>query len=227
VKLEVCFSSRIAQSLFASSQSLLDILLVKDYRLKRSIAQHKQNTTVNMRASIFVSAIAFAVASAQDSSPSSSIDPAPQTTYHTQTNSLGVVTGMPEADTSIASQPDAATSQPAVVTTQPVPADIPAVGPGVHTLTLAGTGTGSMVNSTRTVTVSANNSTTVALVASPTSSDADATGSGASGSGADATGSDASATGSGAGADATGAAVNVKAAAGSIVGFGAFMAAFL
>ncbi|KAH8628835.1 hypothetical protein IG631_16092 [Alternaria alternata] len=167
----------------------------------------------------------------QDSSsaPSSSIDPAPQTTYLTQTNSLGVVTGMPAADTSIATQPDAVTSQPAAVTTQPVPADIPAVGPGVHTLTLAGTGTGSMVNSTRTVTVSANNSTTVALVASPTNSDADATGSGASRSGADATGSDASgtATGSGAGADATGAAVNVKAAAGSLVGFGAFMAAFL
>jgi hypothetical protein len=160
---------------------------------------------------------------------SSSIDPAPQTTFLTQTNSLGVVTGMPAADTSIATQPDAVTTQPAVVTTQPAPADIPAVGPGVHTLTLAGTGTGSMVNSTRTVTVSANNSTTVAIVATPTSSDADATGSGASGSGADASGSgaDASRTGTGANGASTGAAVNVKAAAGSIVGFGAFMAAFL
>ncbi|KNG48699.1 alpha beta-hydrolase [Stemphylium lycopersici] len=181
-----------------------------------------------MRASVFVSAIAFAVASAQDDS--SSIDPAPQTTYLTQTNSLGVVTGMPAPDTSIASMPNAVTSQPAVITTQPVPADIPAVGTGITTLTLAGTGTGSMVNSTRTIVVSANNSTTVALV-STTASGAEATGSGSSDS--DATGTDADATGTdatGTGADSpdsTGAASNVKVAAGSLVGFGAFMAAFL
>lgn len=186
-----------------------------------------------MRASIFVSAAAFALASAQDTSAgsSTSIDPFPQTTFTTQTNSLGVVTGMPSVDSSIPSQPDAVTNQPAVVTAQPAPADIPAVGPGVHTLTLAGTGTGSMVNSTRTVTVSANNSTTVALVASATSSGAGATGSGsagASGSGSDASGSGSSASRTGANRpDKTGAASNVKAAAGSLVGFGALMAALL
>jgi hypothetical protein len=182
-----------------------------------------------MRASVFVSAITFAVASAQ-SSASTSIDPAPQTSYLAQTNSLGVVTGMPAAASNVGTQPAAVTSQPAVVTAQPVPADIPAVGPGVHTLTLAGTGTGSLVNSTRTVTVSANNSTTVALVASTTSSNAVATGSNGatlSGSRGASGASGSSATGSGSRPAATGAAVSVKAAAGSIVGFGAIMAAFL
>ncbi|XP_014552697.1 hypothetical protein COCVIDRAFT_109588 [Bipolaris victoriae FI3] len=180
-----------------------------------------------MRASIFVSTVAFALASAQNSSPSE--DPAPQTAFLTQTNSLGVVTGMPPVDTSIANQPDAVTDQPAVVTSQPLPANIPAVGPGVYTLTLAGTGTGTAVNQTRTVTVSANNSTTVVLAPATTASGAGATGSGSSPSGASrsGSGSGASATGSGSRPDSTGAASNVKVAAGSLMGFGAFMAAFL
>ncbi|KAJ6277991.1 hypothetical protein J3E71DRAFT_12878 [Bipolaris maydis] len=184
-----------------------------------------------MRASIFVSAVAFALASAQDSS--SSADPFPQTSFTTETNSLGVVTGMPPVDTSIANQPNPVTNQPAVVTSQPLPANIPAVGPGVYTLTLGGTGTGSAVNQTRTVTVSANNSTTVVLAPSTTASSPDATGSGASGSGSGASrsgsgsGAGASATGSGGRPDSTGAASNVKVAAGSLMGFGAFMAAFL
>jgi hypothetical protein len=38
-----------------------------------------------------------------------------------------------------ASPDTAETSQPAVVTSQPDPADIPAVGTGIHTLTLAAT----------------------------------------------------------------------------------------
>lgn len=179
-----------------------------------------------MRSSIFVSAVAFAVASAQ----SSSVDPFPQTAYLTQTNSLGVVTGGPAADTAIPTQPAADTiipTQPAVVTSQPLPDNIPAVGTGVHTLTLAGTG--SAFNQTRTVTVSANNSTTLILAPSTTASGADATGSGASGSGATRSGSQTgSQTGSGASASATGAAAhNFNAAAGGILGFGAFMAAFL
>ncbi|EMD58494.1 hypothetical protein GGP41_004360 [Bipolaris sorokiniana] len=179
-----------------------------------------------MRASIFVSTVAFALASAQNSSPSQ--DPAPQTAFLTQTNSLGVITGMPPVDTSIANQPDAVTEQPAVVTSQPLPANVPAVGPGVHTLTLAGTGTGTAVNQTRTVTVSANNSTTVVLAPSTTSSGAGATGSGSeSGASRSGSGSGASATGSGGRPDSTGAASNVKVAAGSLMGFGAFMAAFL
>ncbi|KAL6708494.1 hypothetical protein ACN47E_002757 [Coniothyrium glycines] len=176
-----------------------------------------------MRSSIFVSAAVVAVASAQ----SSSIDPFPQTNLLAQTNSLGVVTGMFSVATNVGqnpavvtSQPSLVTEQPAVVTNQPVPADIPAVGPGVHTLVLAGTG--SAFNSTRTVTVSADSSTTLLLV--PATSSAIASGSGvtrASGSGSG------SPTASGAGQPSTGAAVPVKAAAGGLAGLGAIVAAFL
>ncbi|KAH7385783.1 hypothetical protein BKA66DRAFT_569617 [Pyrenochaeta sp. MPI-SDFR-AT-0127] len=176
-----------------------------------------------MRAStFFASAAAFAVASAQ----SSSIDPFPQTAQLAQTNSLGVVTGIP-------TQPAVATNQPALppaVTSQPPVNSIPAVGTGIHTLLLPGPA--SNVNGTQTVVVSANNSTTVILGA-PTSAGATPTGSGAAASGSGASGSagasrSGSATGSGAATQSTGAAAsNVKAAAGSLVGFGAFVAAFL
>jgi hypothetical protein len=144
-----------------------------------------------------------------------------------QTNSLGVVTGMPSqpaAATNIPNQPAAVTSQPAVVTQQPAPADIPAVGPGVHTLVLPGTG--SMFNSTRTVVVSADNSTTVQIMTStPAASGTGAGASGASGSGARQSGSNAS--GTNAPQNSQGAAANVKVAAGGVLGFGAFVAAFL
>ncbi|OAL04612.1 hypothetical protein IQ06DRAFT_99450 [Phaeosphaeriaceae sp. SRC1lsM3a] len=52
-------------------------------------------------------------------------------------------------------------SEPAVVTLQPSPADFPAVGPGIHTLTLPGTGIN--FNSSRTIVVSAGPSTTVLI----------------------------------------------------------------
>lgn len=121
-------------------------------------------------------------------------------------------------------QPAVVTSQPAVVTTQPAPANIPAVGTGITTLVLQGTG--SAFNQTRTVVVSANNSTTVELVRStPASgSGAGASGSGASGSGSRPTGSAASGTGAPA---STGAASALQIASGSLVGFGAIFAAFL
>jgi hypothetical protein len=148
------------------------------------------------------------------------------------TDSRGVITGQfpvatsqpsqPAVVTAIPSQPGVVTSQPAVVTTQPAPADIPAVGTGLTTLILPGTG--SMFNQTRTVVVSANNSTTVQIVQStPASSGADATGSGASGSGPRRSGSGAS----GSPTATPGAAANVKVAAGSLFGFGAVVAAFL
>lgn len=177
-----------------------------------------------MRSSIFVSAVAFAVASAQ--SDSSSIDAFPQTSLLKMTNSLGVVTGQPAAATSqaaaVTSQPKAVTEQPAAVTSQPLPDNIPAVGTGIHTLTLAGTG--SAFNETRTVVVSANNSTTQQVATST----AEASGSGAEKSGSTKSGSSKSASGTGAAEQSEAAAVpNVKVAAGSIVGFGAFMAAFL
>ncbi|OAK98689.1 hypothetical protein IQ06DRAFT_327232 [Phaeosphaeriaceae sp. SRC1lsM3a] len=182
-----------------------------------------------MRASVFYSAAFAAVASAQ----SSSVDPFPQTSLLAQTDSRGVVTGMfpvatsqpqqPAAVTNQPGQPAVVTSQPAVVTTQPAPANIPAVGSGITTLVLQGTG--SAFNQTRTVVVSANNSTTVELVRStPASgSGAGATGSGASGSGSRPSGS-ASGTGSPA---STGAASPLQIASGSLIGFGAIFAAFL
>lgn len=172
-----------------------------------------------MRASIFVSAAVVAVASAQ----SSSVDPFPQTSLLAQTNSLGVVTGQFPVATSIGEQPAVVTEQPAVVTSQPLPDNIPAIGTGVHTLTLPGTG--SAFNETRTVTVSANNSTTLVL-APATASGAQASGSGASGSGARVSGSGSPAS-SGAGASSTGAAANLQVAAGGLAGIGAIMAAFL
>jgi hypothetical protein len=153
----------------------------------------------------------------------SSVDNYPQTSYLKQTNSLGVVTGMPAVFTSQPGQPAVVTSQPAVVTSQPLPAEIPAVGPGLHTFTLPGTG--SMFNQTRTIVVSANNSTTMQIQTStPVAS---GSGSAASGSGARASGSG-SATRSGAAASqSANAANNMKVAAGSILGFGAFVAAIL
>ncbi|CAO2650526.1 Nn.00g018180.m01.CDS01 [Neocucurbitaria sp. VM-36] len=176
-----------------------------------------------MRAStVFVSAAAFAVASAQ----SSSVDPFPQTSLLAQTDSRGVVTGQFPVATAQPTQPAADTVQPdlpAAVTSQPLVNSIPAVGTGVHTLLLPGPA--SNVNGTQTVVVSANNSTTVVLTPS-TASDASATGSGASGSRT--AGSSGSPTGSDAASQSTGAAVpNVKAAAGGLVGFGALLAAFL
>lgn len=171
-----------------------------------------------MRASVFYSAAFAAVASAQ-----SSVDAYPQTSLLQFTNSLGVVTGQPAVVTSQPSQPAVATdipSQPAVVTSQPLPADIPAVGPGVHTLVLPGTG--SAFNQTRTVVVSANNSTTVQIQTStPAASGANGSG-GVSGSGASGT----TPTGTGAPQNSEAAAPNVK-VAGSLLGLGAIAAAFL
>ncbi|KAH7414250.1 hypothetical protein DE146DRAFT_639743 [Phaeosphaeria sp. MPI-PUGE-AT-0046c] len=177
-----------------------------------------------MRASVFYSAAFAAAASAQ----SSSIDPYPQTNLLAQTNSLGVVTGQfsqPPVVTQQPTQPAVVTSQPAVVTTQPVPADIPAVGTGITTLVLAGTG--SAFNTTRTIVVSANNSTTVQLVTStPASGSAGA--SGATGSGGSRVSGSGASGASGTGAPAsTGAASALQIASGSFFGFGAIVAAFL
>ena len=156
-----------------------------------------------------------------------SVDAFPQTSYLQQTNSLGVVTGMPAAATSIPTQPAADTiipTQPAADTDVGIPASIPAVAPGIYTVPVAGG-----VNSTKILTVSANNSTTIILSA-PTSNSASATGSDASatGTGRHSGSGSPSSTASGTGASSsTGAAANLKAAAGSMVGFGAFVAAFL
>lgn len=182
-----------------------------------------------MRASIFFSAAFAAAASAQ----SSSVDPFPQTSLLQQTDSRGVVTGQFPVATSQPGQPALNTQQPgqpALVTSQPLPANIPAVGSGVQTLLLPGTG--SAFNSTRTVVVSANNSTTVVLNTGAASASNSARASGASttpasGSGSARASGSGSPTGSGSPQNSQGAAANVKAAAGSVLGFGAIVAAFL
>jgi hypothetical protein len=174
-----------------------------------------------MRAAFFIPVFAAAVF-AQDSS--SSIDEHPQTTFLQQTNSLGVVTGQPSVVTSQPTNPAVVTSQDAAATSVGLPASIPAVGSGITTIVIGGPS--SAPNATQTLVVSANNSTTI-ILSSPTSSGAsgsDATGTGATGSGA--SGSAGSQTGSGS-PESTGAAATMKAVAGSVVGVGAFMAAFL
>ncbi|KAF2019089.1 hypothetical protein BU24DRAFT_418691 [Aaosphaeria arxii CBS 175.79] len=196
-----------------------------------------------MRASVIVPAFALAafaqdassvassVASAASSAASVAVssftgDAFPQTSFLTQTDSRGVVTGQPAVETSIPNQPAASLSIPPVATSVGVPASIPAVGTGVHTIPVAGPN-----NSTRTLIVSANNSTTIILnegtsAASGSGSSATTTGgsrpsgSGASGSGA--TG----ATGTGA-PQSTPNNANIRVAAGGLVGAGMFVAAFL
>ncbi|KAF2003320.1 hypothetical protein P154DRAFT_532423 [Amniculicola lignicola CBS 123094] len=180
-----------------------------------------------MRTSIFISAPIFAAAAfAQDSS--STVDAFPQTSYLQQTNSLGVVTGMPAVFTSQPSQPAVFTSQPsqpAVVTSQPEVATIPAIGTtGLVTIIIPG------VNTTITHVYSGSNSTTVEIINTPTPSVTTTMSGGASGSGASGTGADATGSGATGGASSTssqGAAATMHAVAGSVVGLGAFMAAFL
>ena len=159
----------------------------------------------------------------------SSVDPFPQTAFLTATNSLGVVTGQPAADTVTPTQPAADTAiptQPAADTDVGTAVTIPAVGTGIQTIPIP------YNNGTATLTVSANNSTTVILGGIPTGS---ASGSAASNSAATTSGmrtsgsgsASGSPTGSAAGGDSTAGATNLKVAAGSMVGFGAFVAAFL
>ncbi|KAL5116730.1 hypothetical protein ACEQ8H_005342 [Pleosporales sp. CAS-2024a] len=181
-----------------------------------------------MRASKFFASAALAAAASAQSSSSSSVDAYPQTSLLKEINSLGVVTGMFPVATSIPDQPAVVTSQPALVTSQPAPANIPAVGPGLHTLVLPGTG--SLFNSTRTVVVSANNSTTIVIQTSTTPSASPTGSAGASGHAGSAakSGATGTPTGTAGGSQSSkGAAANVKVAAGSVMGFGAFVAAFL
>ncbi|KAF2797190.1 hypothetical protein K505DRAFT_298824 [Melanomma pulvis-pyrius CBS 109.77] len=177
-----------------------------------------------MRASIFLSGAAFAVAAiAQDSS---SVDAFPQTSYLLQTNSLGVVTGMPAVVTSQPVQPSQALTQPSVATSVGKAATIPDLGPGLHTYAY-GIGT----NSTTLIVFSANanGSTSFAPVPTPTPSSQGAGFTGTDGR-VTPTATDSAGklitTASGT-AQSTGAAATMRAVAGGVVGVGAFMAAFL
>ena len=177
-----------------------------------------------MRAAFFTPVFALAVYA---QSQSSSIDDFPQTSFLTQTNSLGVVTGQPAVNTNVGNPDSSIPAQAPVETSQPPVASIPAVAPGINTIQVPGTG-----NTTRTLVVSANNSTTVVLgnptpSGSPTGTEARTTGADASGSGASgASGATGSRTGA-SGSQSTGAAPTMGAMAGSIFGVGALVAAFL
>lgn len=177
-----------------------------------------------MRYSALLAAPIFAAAALAQSSTG---DDFPQTTFLQQTNSLGVVTGQPAPATSIPDQPSAVTTQPPQDLSQPPVETIPAVGTGVNTILIPGPS-----NTTRTLTVSANNSTTVIL--SPTrasTSNKPATGTDSAGrpTGTDSNGNPTTGTAadSTASATSTGAAATMKAMAGSVIGIGAFAAAFL
>jgi len=186
-----------------------------------------------MRASAFVSVSAFAAAALAQGS-SSTIDPFPQTSFLTQTGSGGVVTGQPTLVTSIplvvTSQPPVATSQPPVATSVGTAAKIPDLGPGLHTYVI-GQGT----NSSTTVIFSANvNGSTSYVTPPPTSSNSGAGFTGTDGrvtpTSAQPTGTDGkplSSPTSPTSSHSTGAAVTMRAVAGSVVGLGAFVAAFL
>lgn len=178
-----------------------------------------------MRASIFISAPIFAIAalaqsdsSATPSATSTVSNDNPFTSYLTQTNSLGVITGQPAV---VTTQPDVVTTQPAVVTTQPLPATLPALASGFNTILV-----GNSLNQTSTIVVSVGNATTSIITpasSTPASGSAGTTGGGAAASGA----SGATGTAASASATHTGAASALQVAGGVFVGVGAFVAAFL
>ena len=149
----------------------------------------------------------FTLASAQSSDASMeavSLPPNPATQYLTQTDSAGVVTGMPAVETSQPSNPDAITEQPALAT-------LPALPDGETTLTFN--------NRTYTVNVSGDKTSIVSPTPTPSSSGDDSNGDG-SDSGSDSDGS--SSASEGAAAVATG-----KMAAGALVAAAGVFAALL
>jgi uncharacterized membrane protein YgcG len=201
-----------------------------------------------MRSSIFFAAPFVAAAYAQSSSEANStvveISASGSTTsttvpysngftsYLTQTNSLGVVTGMPEVATAQSALPPAVTSQPAVAT---IPAGLP-VGNTYLLINISRTLTSFEVSvgSSTTVVVDAPESATIvtgtgtetgtAAVSSATDSESSSGSSstrGSSSSGASSSGA-AQSTGS---ADSS--AGRITFASAGVLGFGALFAAFL
>lgn len=207
-----------------------------------------------MRSSIFFAAPFVAAAYAQSSSEANStvveISASGTTTsttvpysngftsYLTQTNSLGVVTGMPEVETAQSALPPAVTSQPAVAT---IPAGLP-IGNTYLLINISRTLTSFEVSvgSSTTVVVDAPESATIvtgtgtetgtAAVSSATGSSSDdsesSSGSsstrGSSSSGASSSGGAAQSTG-----NADSSAGRVTFASAGVLGFGALFAAFL
>ncbi|GAP85170.1 putative period circadian protein [Rosellinia necatrix] len=140
----------------------------------------------------------------------------PATTLLTQTNSDGIITGLPNngppAETS---QPAVVTSQPAVVTSQPAVATIPAGLPA---------GTTTIIQGNSSFVISVGPSTTVVLTSTSTTND------GAANTGSSPTdGSDPSASSDGSSdpTETPGAAAGIVPASFGLVSFGALIAALL
>ncbi|KAK3716412.1 hypothetical protein LTR37_006562 [Vermiconidia calcicola] len=172
----------------------------------------------------------------------------PATLYLTQTNSLGVVTGMPGASTVI-TNPAVVTSQPAVVTTQPAVDLVPAGITGTTIVSYNGTAgftsfTAVAGESTTRILGGANTIATVASGSASGSTTARGNGprptggrpTGGSGSNSNSD-SDASSSGAPSGSASSSsssasesegaAASNMKAASAGVLGLGAFIAALL
>jgi len=200
-----------------------------------------------MRASLILAAPFVALALAQSgetnvtevtTSSSSYVYTNPLTAYLTQTNSLGVITGMPPVETSVGNAGTAVTTQAIVVTSQPAVALVPAGFTGVTTLKFGGNGT----SATSSIVITAGTGTTfiVSATSAAATSGAGASGS-ASGSGATSGASGTAASGGSSGtagsgtatgsaatsSSSTGAAAHIYVASSALIGAGALFAAFL
>ncbi|KAK4908586.1 hypothetical protein LTR49_022544 [Elasticomyces elasticus] len=157
------------------------------------------------------------------------------TSYLTETNSLGVVTGMPSAATAATSLPGAITTQPSVITSQPAVATIPA-GLPVGVTSIAQNASGSLsyfsvsVGSSTTVVMLPSTASVVTAASGSSGSGSGASGSGSAGaSGASATGGSATSSGAASSSSAASAASanNVQYASAGLLGLGALFAALL
>lgn len=162
------------------------------------------------------------------------------TSYLTETNSLGVVTGMPEVATAQSALPPAVTSQPAVAT---IPAGLPEgntyllinISRSLTSFEVSvGSSTTVVVDAPESATIVTGTGTETGAVATGTgssSSDSSDDSSSASGSSTRGSSQSSSASGSAASSSASGsadsAAGRVTLASAGILGFGALVAAFL
>jgi len=209
-------------------------------------------TTANMRSSIFFIAPFMAAAYAQSSDVNTTSTTAPYTngftSYLTQTNSLGVVTGMPSVATDQSALPPAVTTQPTAVTSQPEVATIPAGLPVgvtniVQNISRSLTSFEVSVGSSTTVVIGAASDATI-VTGTGTETGAAATASSSSGSSSSNDDDDSSASGSSSSSEESGSSTSGSSAAEStgsadssagrvtlasagVLGFGALVAAFL
>ncbi|KAF2222854.1 hypothetical protein BDZ85DRAFT_118487 [Elsinoe ampelina] len=190
-------------------------------------------TTVKMQTFAFLGLAALAAAQVTNSASSITSISIPDnsfTTFLTQTDSNGVVTGIPTQPavvTSIPVQPGVVTSQPAVAT---IPAGLPS---GINSVPINNSTILVSVGSSTTVVIGGAGSTVTSGTVSATGSASGSSGSSSGGSattgGASGTSGGASGTSSASPSSSSGAAAanKVYMASGALVGAGAFFVAFL